>query len=144
MALLRDKAFNHLYEIPRANEPHKSLSLKAICILSDALREIKRNGFANYDQEYLSKITKCERHQNNRILKQLSDILDIKFYHSVIIEGKKYYNRFLITLQPIADQILNNPKSFYSSSPSKKQSASKKNIVEFVILKKRKENETYH
>ena len=78
----------HWAQIPRANDPSKPLQEKAVNLLSTVVHKLKKKKVVVLNQNYISRITKCEHDQNNNILKQLYDILEIQFHHKIIINGK--------------------------------------------------------
>ena len=78
----------HWAQIPRANDPSKPLQEKAVNLLSTVVHKLKKKKVVVLNQNYISRITKCEHDQNNNILKQLYNILEIQFHHKIIINGK--------------------------------------------------------
>lgn len=110
-------------KIPRASRPDKYLSEKALKILSNAVIKLQKEDIITYTHAYLSKLTKCQHDQNNNLLKELSEILKIKFHRVVTIEGKKYRNRFVISYTKDGIEILNDPEKYYSLKAAKNKEA---------------------
>ncbi len=100
-------------DIPRANNPKKTLSEKALKILANAVNRLNHNDVITFTHSYLSNLTKCKYDQNNNLLRELSAILDIKFHRSVVIKGKKYRDRFSVSYTKNGKEILENPNLFY-------------------------------
>lgn len=113
-------SYFHWDKIRRANDPNKVLSEKAQKILSVIVPHIKRAGNAIRDHDYLAKITKCKYSQNNNLLRELEDILNVRFYRAIKIGNKRHYNVFVMTFTPNGEKILENPEGFYTKSYAKK------------------------
>lgn len=113
-------AYFHWDKIRRANDPDKALSEKAQKILSVIVPHIKRAGKVIRDHDYLTKITKCKYSQNNNLLRELEDILNIRFHRTIKIGNKRHYNVFVMTFTPNGEKILENPEGFYTKNHSKK------------------------
>lgn len=100
--------------IPRANQPNKNLAEKTIKIISVTVPKINAQGYAIYTHAYLTKITRCKQDQNTNLLKQISHVFNIKAHKSIVIDGKKYRNVYVIKKHENTFQILDNPKVFFS------------------------------
>ena len=78
----------HWEQIPRANNPKKPLSPKAVNLLAVIVHKLRKNEASILNQNYLSRITKCEKDQNVNLIKQLDDVLDISYHVKTTIDGK--------------------------------------------------------
>jgi len=105
--------------IPRAKEPDKNLSEKAIKIISVTIPKIKAQGYAIYTHAYLSKITKCKQDQNTNLLKQIYHVFNVNAHKSIVIDGKRYRNVYIIKTHENTFRILDNPKVFFSEESNK-------------------------
>lgn len=65
--------------------------------------------------EFISSITVVGNSQNKRYHNELKDLFNIQYHQSVIIDGKKYRDGFAIELPENTENILKNPKLFYST-----------------------------
>ena len=86
----------HWEQIPRANNPKKPLSPKAVNLLAVIVHKLRKNEVITLNQNYLSRITACERDQNINLLSQISDVVDISFYVKTTITGKISRNSYVI------------------------------------------------
>lgn len=82
--------------IERANKPQnytdktKHLSKNSQALLAVIVQKLRNKDKLFLNHKYISKITRCERRQNQNIIKELSDILNINYHNSVSDNGKKY------------------------------------------------------
>ena len=86
----------HWEQIPRANNPKKPLSPKAVNLLAVIVHKLRKNEVITLNQNYLSRITDCERDQNINLLSQISDVVDISFHVKTTITGKISRNSYVI------------------------------------------------
>jgi len=86
----------HWKQIPRANNPNKSLQDKAVSLLSVIVFKLRRQKVVVLNHNYLSRITNCGKDQNVNLLKQLSDMLDVSFHAKISISGKICRNSYVI------------------------------------------------
>jgi hypothetical protein len=86
----------HWEQIPRANNSKKPLSPKAVNLLAVIVHKLHKNEVITLNQNYLSRITDCERDQNINLLSQISDVVDISFYAKTTITGKISRNSYVI------------------------------------------------
>ena len=86
----------HWEQIPRANNPKKPLSPKAVNLLAVIVHKLRKSEVVVLNQNYLSRITDCERDQNINLLSQISDVLDISFHVKTTITGKINRNSYVI------------------------------------------------
>lgn len=102
--------------IPRANNSDKSLSKEARTLATNYFRMIKKsaNEILFVNSEFISGITEVGVRQNNRLHKELADIFHIKYHQIIRIDGKRYRDGFTIELTKNTEEILSNPKQFYS------------------------------
>ena len=84
-------------DIERANQNknpvHKKttlLSSNAKNLLSPIITKLEKGEKVILNHKYISSITICERRHNQRIIKELETVLDIKYYNSITHNGKKY------------------------------------------------------
>jgi len=82
--------------IERANKPQnytdktKHLSKNSQALLAVIIQKLRNKDKLFLNHKYISKITRCERRQNQNIIKELSDILNINYHNSVSDSEKKY------------------------------------------------------
>lgn len=82
--------------IERANKPQnytdktKHLSKNSQALLAVIIQKLRNKDKLFLNHKYISKITRCERRQNQNIIKELSDILNINYHNSVSDSKKKY------------------------------------------------------
>ena len=100
--------------IRRYNDATRCLSKSAQDILFSALYQINKYGHAVLTHYELTKLTGSKRHQNRRVVNQLGFILDITFERSVILEKKKYMYCYVFSKNENTNEILENPKKFFS------------------------------
>jgi hypothetical protein len=87
---------SHWKQIPRANNPKKPLSPKAVNLLAVIVHKLRKNEVITLNQNYLSRITDRERDQNINLLSQISDVVDISFHAKTTIAGKISRNSYVI------------------------------------------------
>jgi hypothetical protein len=98
----------HWRQIPRANNPTKPLQNKAVNLLSTIVFKLQRKETIILNHNYLSRITHCAKDQNVNLLKQLADILDIKFHAKITMGGAIYYNCYIIKHTDLGRAIIEN------------------------------------
>ena len=82
--------------LERANKPKdytsktKYLGKNSKALLSVVVQKLKKKEKVFFNHKYISAITRCERRQNQNIIKELSSILDIKYHNLVFDNGKKH------------------------------------------------------
>ena len=83
-------------KLERANKPMehtdktKYLGKNSKALLSVVVQKLKKKEKVFFNHKYISTITRCERRQNQNIIKELSNILDIKYHNLVFDNGKKH------------------------------------------------------
>jgi len=86
-------AWDHL---ERANKPQncsaktKYLSKNSQALLAIISQKLQKKNKLFLNHKYISKITRCERRQNQNIIKELYEILNVNYHHCIIEDGKKY------------------------------------------------------
>jgi hypothetical protein len=100
------KIWDHWYEMPRANEPDKTLQTKTVHLLAYIVEILSKQEVMVINHESLSELTLCERGQNRNLFKQLSNVLDISFHRVLMINDKKENNYFLIKHKENMHEIL--------------------------------------
>lgn len=102
--------------ILRANSPDKSLSriARALAANYDDMISKTKNKLIFVSHHFISTITEVGNRQNNNIHRQLLEIFNIKYHQSVIIEGRKYRDGFIVEYANNAEEILKNPQLYYS------------------------------
>jgi histidyl-tRNA synthetase len=98
----------HWYQIPRANAPNKLLQEKAVNLLSAIVSKLQNKEEVVLNHSHLIQITKCKKDQNVNLLKQLDDILGIKFHATITIRGSIYYNCYVIQHTEAGRAIIEN------------------------------------
>jgi hypothetical protein len=98
----------HWKQVPRANNPKKPLQGKAVDLLSTIVFKLRKKEVITLNHNYLSRITNCKKDQNVNLLKQLADILDIKFHAKITIGGSTYYNCYVIKHTEAGRPIIEN------------------------------------
>lgn len=112
--------------ITRANDPTKVLQEGAKALLIDYSNMLNRSEdrFIVIEQEFIQNITKRKKDQNNSYHKQLADIFNIKFHHSLKIfyKGKqrKYWKHYTVEYTENGRAILENPAAFYIETEREK------------------------
>lgn len=82
--------------IERANKPQnytdktKHLSKNSQALLAVIIQKLRNKDKLFLNHKYISQITRCERRQNQNIIKELSDILNINYHNSISDNEKKY------------------------------------------------------
>jgi len=82
--------------IERANKPQnytdktQLLSKNAQALLAVIVQKLRNKDKLFLNHKYISKITRCERRQNQNIIKELSGVLNINYHNSISDNGKKY------------------------------------------------------
>ena len=100
--------------ILRFNDTNKTISRTAKDILFSALYQIEKYGQAIFTHDSLELITDVKRHQNLRLLKQLGYVFDWNFSRRLVVKNKKYNDAYQITLKKNAEEILQNPKKYFT------------------------------
>ncbi len=100
----------HWEQIPRANNSKKPLSSKAVNLLAVIVHKLRKNEVITLNQNYLSRITDCERDQNINLLHQISDVVGISFHAKTTIAGKISRNSYVIRHTPKGLEIIENAK----------------------------------
>jgi hypothetical protein len=98
----------HWGQIPRANNPKKPLQEKAVNLLFTIVFKLQKKEQIILSHNYFSRITHCAKDQNVNLLKQLDDILDIKFHAKITIRGSTYYNCYVIKHTEAGRAIIEN------------------------------------
>ena len=101
--------------IERANKPKnytdktKHLSKNSQALLAVIIQKIRNKDKLFLNHKYISKITRCERRQNQNIIKELSDVLNISDHNSVYDSAKKYRYCYEFSLKELKqDKPLNS------------------------------------
>ena len=82
--------------LERANKPKdytdktKYLGKNSKALLAVVVQKLKKKEKVFFNHKYISTITGCERRQNQNIIKELSNILDIKYHNLLFDNGKKH------------------------------------------------------
>ena len=82
--------------LERANKPKdytdktKYLGKNSKALLAVVVQKLKKKEKVFFNHKYISTITRCERRQNQNIIKELSNILDIKYHNLLFDNGKKH------------------------------------------------------
>jgi len=90
------KSYLEWDKIKRANQTNfcrekaKNLSKDAKDILALVIQKLEKGEQVFLNHKYISTITGCKRRQNQNIIKQLESVLDITYYNSITVGGKKY------------------------------------------------------
>lgn len=71
-------------------EKKQLLSKNSQAILAVIMQKLRNKDVLFLNHKYISTITRCQRRQNQNIIRELSDILEINYHNSVSYEGKKY------------------------------------------------------
>jgi hypothetical protein len=82
--------------ILRANDRKKVLQEKAVTLLATLVDRLQEKYAITLNHRYLNEITKCSKDQNRDFLTQLTDVLDISYHPSIIINGEKYLNLYVV------------------------------------------------
>jgi hypothetical protein len=82
--------------ILRANDGKKVIQEKAVDLLATLVDRLQEKYAITLNHRYLNEITKCSKDQNRDLLTQLSDVLAISYHPSIIINGKKYHNLYVV------------------------------------------------
>jgi hypothetical protein len=96
-------------DIERANKPKsytdktKHLGKNSKAVLSVIIQKLRKKSRILLNHKYISTITRCERRQNQNIIKELSHILDINYYNSFTNpdNDKKYRYCYEFTLKEL-------------------------------------------
>lgn len=111
--------------IPRADNLSKELSVKAANLM-ETLNSMLGNKEVTYvNHEFLSSITRVDRKQNTRLLKQISHIFHNTYRHLVMDKGKKLREVLEIKRTENGREIIDNPEKFFSKE---EQSEHEKNV----------------
>jgi hypothetical protein len=113
-------------KIKRANrgnfsrEKAKHLSDAAKAILAPVIQKLEKGERVFFNHKYISTITSCKRRQNQNIIKQLETVLDITYYNSITIDGKKHRHsyEFAYYKQEIVPQENNSTAQFIALDES--------------------------
>lgn len=108
-------AFNWKY-ITRGDDPKKVLSEKAKNLLSQIVYELEesKNEAIFVDHEFLSQFTDRSAKQNKRILKQLSDIIQFRYFPSVRLNDVTHFFGYVTQFTKDGKDRITNPLNFYS------------------------------
>lgn len=94
-------------DLPRASDTTKSLSPKAILLISDLAFKFNLSNQLVIDYEEIKDITRTSsQRQNRRYLQELSDIIEWTFHQSIIIDNKKYRDALIIRFTKNGKNIL--------------------------------------
>lgn len=111
--------------IERANKPKKYtaktkiLGKNAQALFAVINQKLKKQDCVILNHKYISKITLCDRRQNQNIIKQLNNLLKIEYHNSISRNGKKYRYCYSFSLKNYnASKALNS--SISDSSIGKK------------------------
>ena len=109
------KVPNSWQYIRRFDEPEKTLAEKSINILAVAMYQINKHGQAILTHKALKDITGKESRQNQRLVKQLGFIFNLKFSRCLIQNNKKYNDFYQLSLTEKAEEILKNPEEYFAA-----------------------------
>ena len=109
------KVPNSWQYIRRFDEPEKTIAEKSINILSVAMYQINKHGQAILTHKALKDITGKESRQNQRLVKQLGFIFNLKFSRCLIQNNKKYNDFYQLSLTEKAEEILKNPEEYFAA-----------------------------
>ena len=70
-------------------EKTKRLGKASRALLAVVPQKIKKKDKIFLNHKYISTITECGRRQNQNIIKELSDVLEIKYHNLIFDDGKK-------------------------------------------------------
>ena len=118
---LHDTTYRDLRLIKRANNITKSLQKVARTLAVNYADMIKKSphGTIFVTHSFITGITEVGGRQNNNLHKQLAEIFNITYHHSVIHNGKKQRNGFIVFFQENGEEILNNPGDVNLTKPEK-------------------------
>jgi hypothetical protein len=86
----------HWGQIPRANDPSKSLQEKAVNLLSTIVSKLQNKKVIILNHSHLTQITKCKKDQNVNLLKQIANIFDITYHTKITINSKVHRYCYVI------------------------------------------------
>lgn len=124
--------------IERANKPKnytkksKYLSRNSQALLAVVIQRLRKKDRVILNHKYISTITRCEKRQNQNIIKELSNILDIKYKTLIIDNGKKHRHSYLFSLK--SDEVKNTPDIDDKDIPNKHE------ITAYSIYKENNNN----
>ena len=111
--------------IERANKPKnytkktKHLGRNSQALLAVVTQKLRKKDRVILNHKYISTITRCEKRQNQNIIKELSNVLDIK-YHSLILDnGKKHRHSYEFSLK--SNEVRNTPDTDDDNTPNKQK-----------------------
>ena len=89
------KVFVFFGKLKRHNKPDnctdktKFLGKNSKALLAVVMQKLRKKSRVFLNHKYISKITLCERRQNQNIISELKGVLDIKYHNLVFDNGKK-------------------------------------------------------
>jgi len=111
--------------VERANKPKnytkktKHLGRNSQALLAVVTQKLRKKDRVILNHKYISTVTRCEKRQNQNIIKELSNILDIK-YHSLILDnGKKHRHSYSFSLK--SNEVKNTPDTDDDNTPNKQK-----------------------
>ena len=108
-------------DIKRANKPKsytdktKHLGKNSQALLSVIIQKLRKKDKVFLNHKYISTITRCERRQNQNIIKELSFVLDINYRNSVFDNDKKYRYCYEFSLKKLNHFNLSNSADLANS-----------------------------
>jgi hypothetical protein len=125
-----DSIRRNLRFLPKATNSNKSQSKTGRSLISNYLDLIEKskNGIVFVRHDFISSITETSRRQNNNLHKEISNLFDITYHHSVVVNGEQKFSGMTIELLEEAREIIENPEKFYSLDG--KKITHKKKIIE--------------
>lgn len=126
-----DKISRDFRYILRANNPNKSLSVKARSLVTNYYDMICKtsNKIIFVSHAFISSITEVGNNQNKNLHNELREIFNIQYHKSIMIEGKKYRDGFTVEFTKNTQIILKNPRLFYSSQTAENCHLSDKKLA---------------
>lgn len=118
-----DNIYRNLQYITRADDPDRSISLKARKLAVNLIRMILKNSNKEefIDHKFLSEITEVRSSkQNSRLLNQISDIIDSTYHTCINFYGKRKTYGYVIKLTKDGYERAINPEAFYGD-PSRQK-----------------------
>jgi len=111
--------------VERANKPKnytkktKHLGRNSQALLAVVTQKLRKKDRVILNHKYISTVTRCEKRQNQNIIKELSGVLDIK-YHSLILDnGKKHRHSYEFSLK--SNGVKNTPDTDDDNTPNKQK-----------------------
>lgn len=118
-----DNIYRNLQYITRADDPDRSISLKARKLAVNLVRMILKNSNKEefIDHKFLSEITEVRSSkQNSRLLNQISDIIESTYHTCINFHGKRKSYGYVIKLTKDGYERAINPEAFYGD-PSRQK-----------------------